>query len=98
MKIKLFLFILVASGVINTAWAEKVAIVYDESSPQASYAARKLSETLKSEGHELQKKHVGYDYLISLATHPERLKPEAFSIIPQGKIITVLGGDNRGMI
>lgn len=98
MKIKLFLFILVASSVINTAWAEKVAIVYDESSPQASYAARKLSETLKSEGHELQKKHVGYDYLISLATHPERLKPEAFSIIPQGKIITVLGGDNRGMI
>ena len=50
MKIKLFLFILVASSVINTAWAEKVAIVYDESSPQASYAARKLSEVLKSEG------------------------------------------------
>lgn len=98
MKIKLFLFILVTCGLINTAWAEKVSIVYDESSPQASYAARKLSETLKSEGYELQKKHVGYDYLISIATHPERLKPEAFSIIPEGKIITVLGGDNRGMI
>ena len=98
MKIKLFLIILFASSVINTAWAEKVAIVYDESSPQASYAARKLSEVLKGEGHELQKKQVGYDYLISLATHPERLKPEAFSIIPQGKIITVIGGENRGMI
>ena len=98
MKIKLFLFILAACSLINTAWAEKVSIVYDESSPQASYAARKLSEALKNEGYELQNKHVGYDYLVSIATHPERLKPEAFSIIPEGKIITVLGGDNRGMI
>jgi hypothetical protein len=98
MKLTLFFFVLVTSCLINTAWADKVSIVYDESSPQASYAARKLSEVLKSEGHELQKKHVGYDYLISIATHPERLKPEAFSIIPQGKIITVLGGDHRGMI
>ncbi len=98
MKIKLFLCIIAVFSLSNFVWAEKVAIVYDASSPQASYAARKLSETLKSEGHELQKKQVGYDYLISLATHSERLKPEAFSIIPQGKIITVLGGDNRGMI
>jgi hypothetical protein len=98
MKIKLLLLITIAYSLINNAWAEKVAIVYDQTSPQASYAARKLGEALKSQGHELQKKQTGYDYLISLATHPERLKPEAFSIIPQGKIITVLGGDNRGMI
>lgn len=98
MKIKILLFITFTLGFVSAAWAEKVAIVYDESSPQANYAARKLSEALASEGHELLHKHVGYDYLISIATHSERLKPEAFSIIPQNKIITVLGGDNRGMI
>lgn len=98
MKIKLFLLIAVTYSLINCARAEKVVIVYDQTSPQASYAGRKLGEALKNQGHKLQKKHTGYDYLISLTTHPERLKPEAFSIIPQGKVISVLGGDNRGMI
>lgn len=98
MKKLLVLLVAVACCFTATSWAEKVAIIYDEDSPQAKYAVRKISEALKSEGHQLQHEHVGYDYLISIATHPERLKPEAFSIIPQDKIITVLGGDNRGMI
>ena len=98
MKTTIFLLIVIASSQINNAWAAKVALVYDQTSAQASYAARKLSEALKNQGHQLQTKHLGYDYLISLATHPERLKPEAFSIIPQDKVISVLGGDNRGMI
>lgn len=92
------LLLIIGFGLSQMSWADKVSIIYDASSPQANYAVRKLTEALKSEGHELQKQHTGYDFLISLATHPERLKPEAFSIIPQGKIITVLGGDNRGMI
>ncbi len=98
MKTTIFLLIVIAFSQINNAWAAKVALVYDQTSAQASYAARKLSEALKNQGHQLQTKHLGYDYLISLATHPERLKPEAFSIIPQDKVISVLGGDNRGMI
>lgn len=98
MTIKSFLMILFAFSFINNAWAESVAMIYDESSPQASYAARKVGEALTNQGHKLQKQHKGYDYLISIGTHPERLQAEAFSIIPQGKIITVLGGDNRGMI
>lgn len=98
MTIKSFLMILLAFSCINNAWAESVAMIYDESSPQASYAARKVGEALTNHGHKLQKQHKDYDYLISIGTHPERLQPEAFSIIPQGNIITVLGGDNRGMI
>lgn len=94
----ILLLLVTVCGLVNTAWADKVALIYDESSPQASYAARKIGEALKGEGHQLQKQHTGYDYLISILTHPERLKPEAFSIIPQNKIITVVGGDNRGMI
>jgi hypothetical protein len=42
--------------------------------------------------------HAGYDFMISLAVHPERLGAEAFQIIPEGRVISVVGGDDRGMI
>ena len=99
MLAKITLFILIASGsLLNTAWAQKVSILYDHSSTQASYAARKLSEILVEQGQQLHESHLGYDYLISLSTHPQRLKAEAFTIMPQGKVINIIGGDDRGMI
>ena len=99
MLITLRLFILVvAFAGVNTAWAQKISFIYDHASPQASYAARKLSETLVAKGLQLHQTQTGYDYLISLSTHPQRLKPEAFAIIPEGKVINVIGGDKRGMI
>jgi hypothetical protein len=49
-------------------------------------------------GHRIAKDRKDYDFLISLATHPQRLAPEAFAIIPESKVITVYGGDNRGLI
>lgn len=94
----LLLLIIVAANLLNTAWAQKVSIVYEHSSAQAAYAARKLGETLVANGLQLQQSQVGYDYLISLSTQPQRLKTEAFAIIPQGKVINIVGGDDRGMI
>jgi hypothetical protein len=94
----LLLIIVVAGNLLNTAWAQKVSILYDHSSSQARYAARKLSETLVEKNQQLHESHIGYDYLISLSTHPQRLKAEAFTIIPQGKVINIVGGDDRGMI
>jgi len=81
-----------------TARAQVVTIVYEVAVPQAAYAARKLNEALTARGLEVSTERTGCDYLISLAVHTARLEPEAFSIIPEGKVITVLGGDNRGMI
>nr|WKN35705.1 hypothetical protein K4G66_25380 [Tunicatimonas sp. TK19036] len=78
--------------------AQNVSLLYNDSLPQAAYAARKLSEALTQQNFTVKDDHTGYDYLISLATHPVRLKPEAFAIVPEDKIITVYGGDNRGMI
>lgn len=99
MLAKITLFILItSSSLLNTAWAQKVSILYDHSSTQASYAARKLSQILVEKGQQLHESHVGYDYLISLSTHPQRLKAEAFTIMPQGKVINIIGGDDRGMI
>lgn len=78
--------------------AERVYVLHDADSPTAAYAARKLGEELVRQQHELLKDRAGYERLISLAVHRERLGPEEFQIIPEGKVITVLGGDARGLI
>ncbi len=75
----------------------KVRIIHD-ATPQAEYATAKLSVALKQSGYGLQGTGPSYDYLISLALHPEKFEEEAFAIIPEGKVITVYGGDNRGLI
>lgn len=80
------------------ASASVVRIIHDESKPQAAYAARKLTSALKALNHEVTSKRTGYDHLISLTVHRERLPAEAFSIVPEGKITTIYGGDDRGMI
>ncbi|HEY7884281.1 MAG TPA: hypothetical protein VIC08_04970, partial [Cellvibrionaceae bacterium] len=91
-------FVILCAVLATPAWAQKVYVAHDKELPQAAYATRKLGEALKEQGYSLQSKSTGYDYLISLAKHPERLKAEAFQVIPEGKVISVYGGDNRGMI
>jgi len=96
---KIFLFLIIACCLATGAlWAKSVTIVHEKGVPQASYAARKLSEALAAQDYKVTSKRTGYDYLISLAVHPCRLQAEAFSIIPEGKVITIYGGDYRGMI
>ncbi len=82
----------------SLAWAQAVTLLYEEGVPQAAYAARKLGEALSAQGYKVKPERTGYDFLISLAVHRSRLGAEAFSIIPEGKFITVYGGDERGMI
>lgn len=89
---------IVAGLAAGSARAESVTILHDPAVPQAAYAARKLGEALSGRGYTVTRERTGYDHLVSLAVHPGRLGPEAFSIKPEGKVITVLGGDPRGMI
>lgn len=63
----------------------------------AGYEYR-INQSNKSSRPKKVTTHRDYDYLISLAVHSGRLGSEAFAIIPEGKVITVYGGDNRGMI
>src|SRR4030042_4987797 len=98
MKKNFLLVIIVCCLSTGALWAKAVTIVHEKGVPQASYAARKLSEALAEQGYKGTSKRTGYDYLISLAVHPGRLGAEAFSIIPEGKVITIYGGDYRGMI
>ena len=96
---KLFpILIMVYYFVGGTAWSQNVVILHNETVPQFSYAAHKLYEELVGQGYSVSTKSTGYDYLISLAVNENRLEAEAFSILPEGKVITIYGGDNRGMI
>jgi hypothetical protein len=82
----------------TAADAQRVTIVHDADDPQASYAARRLGEALSGAGYTVRPERSGYDHLVSLALHPERLEAEAFAIIPEGRVVTVYGGDDRGLI
>ncbi len=78
--------------------AERVYILHDQDVPTSAYAARKLGEVLTAAKHEVLAERTDYERLISLAVHSHRLAPEAFAIVPDGKVITVYGGDKRGLV
>ena len=78
--------------------AERVYVLRDASVPQAEYAARRVGEALAGRRHTVLSQRDGYERLISIAVNSQRLQPEAFAIIPQDRVITVYGGDLRGMV
>lgn len=80
------------------AHAHTVYIARDAALPEANYATRKLAAVLKEKGYTIAFEAKGYDYLISIATNANGLGAEAFTIKPEGRHITVYGGDARGMI
>ncbi len=81
-----------------TARAESVTVLYQQASPQAAYAARKLRTALSERGFagEAERKASARDVILSVDR--AHLEPEEFAIAPRGRVITVAGGDNRGMI
>lgn len=95
---KAFVAALLLSALSSVSLAANVVIIADQDSAPARYAAAKLERSLTQAGHQIAKDRKAYDFLISLATHPQRLQPEAFQIIPEAKVITVYGGDDRGLI
>ena len=82
----------------SLAQAKNVYIAHDPSLVQADYASRKLGDVLKAQGHTIVTTAGGYDYLISIAVNGHGLAAEAFTIKPEGRHITVYGGDARGMV
>lgn len=91
-------FLILLPFALSSLSAERVFVLHDATVPQAAYAARKISAALSKADHEVMADRVGYDRLINLSVNASRLEAEAFAIIPEGKVITVLGGDHRGMI
>jgi hypothetical protein len=93
--VTVFIFCVAESTTLS---AQKVAIQYDTNNIQAAYAARNLVKTLANKGYELSLDRTDFDYNIQLVLNTNKLSAEAFAIVPKGKIITIQGGDNRGLI
>lgn len=72
--------------------AAAVTVVPRQTSPQSAYAARRLEDALAERGLADDRHQVILD------VDPARLEPEEFAIDPRGSVITVTGGDNRGLI
>ncbi|WP_439133324.1 hypothetical protein [Pseudomaricurvus sp.] len=98
-KITPLVFSILALVFINVnVFADSVYIVHDKTLPQAKYASDKLVSVLKEQDYTVVDSARDYDYLISIAVNDYSLKKEAFSIIPEGPILSVYGGDERGML
>jgi len=82
----------------SLAEAKNVYIAHDPSLVQADYASRKLGDILKAQGAYHRDDGWRYDCLISIAVNGHGLAAEAFTIKPEGRHITVYGGDARGMV
>ena len=96
---KLFICLfLCCIGDIHLVFSQSVYLLYDKSVPQAEYASGVLKKALLEQEYSVIDERTGYDYLISIGINAVNLNSEAYSIIPEGKIITIYGGDNRGMI
>ena len=89
-------FIIFLLALASAALAQSVSLQYDQAVPQAAYAAGLLEKALSETGHKV---HEGTtDLVINLAMDTAKLGDEAYSIQPQGKQITIRGGDERGLI
>jgi hypothetical protein len=73
-----------------SSFSQEAKLLYNDHSPQASYAAGIVKKALK------EKKQPG-GYTIRLQVNKEE-GSEAYSITITGKQITVTGGDDRGML
>ncbi|MBN1636398.1 MAG: hypothetical protein JW920_07785, partial [Deltaproteobacteria bacterium] len=82
----------------GTARAQSVVVLYEKDVPQVEYAARKLTDALIERQYDITDAHTDYDFLICLTVHPDQPGAEAYSINPEGKMITISGGDRRGLI
>ena len=109
MKKILACFILIFPLWNHFVFSQTVGIVYNKSSPQQVYAATMLQKSLTKKGYAVkeissdypQDAHGMHEIILSLNAKQSdgyRMGPEAFSILPAGKKITITGGDERGLI
>jgi hypothetical protein len=82
-------------GLRSPAQATTVEVRSRLDSPQAAYAKRRLSESFTAPGTAFPRE--GRDIVFDLAIDA-KLGAEAFSISVSGRQISILGGDNRGLI
>jgi hypothetical protein len=96
MKKVLVWLIFLAVNFLFTAKSQTVSLCYDTSSIQANYAVKLLTRSLVKQGCQIKEGQA--DYSINLLIEANTLSGEGYSILPEGKRITIKGGDGRGII
>lgn len=91
-----FLFSILAFPVI--VFSQNVYLLYDEEVPQARYSAERLEAALLEQDYTVMEERTGYDFLLNIGVNAVTLGSEAYSIIPEDRVISVYGGDESGMI
>ncbi|MBN2635728.1 MAG: hypothetical protein JXR61_05615 [Prolixibacteraceae bacterium] len=91
----LLIFILT---LIENIDAQNVAIRYENGNVCAEYAVKKLSESLEKSGYKVSADNTDSDYFIRLSKNVKALGSEAFNIEPDGNLVEIFGGDDRGLI
>lgn len=76
--------------------AQRVALQYDRSLPQAAYAVGVLTKERRKHGFLITDRSPTYTIKFRIETN--RLKPESYAVWQQGKTIRVEGGEGRGLI
>lgn len=93
---KILFFIVCYIGCIHLVFPQSVNIQHYNNLPQTVYAAQMLEKSLLERGYLLKEDNA--DYTINLSVDVQNIGGEAYSIIPEGKKISVSGGDERGLI
>jgi len=82
----------------NISFSQNVLYRYKENSPQERYAVSVIAKAMQGMKEKSNSKSTSESFYINLITDSTILLPEAFSITPTGKTITITGGDERGLI
>jgi len=96
MNKNLLCLFLLPEVLMSFAMAQSVVIEYDRTSLQQHYAAEMLKKSLVEIGYSIQKRQA--EYSITLAVDSQKLSTEAYFIKPDGRKISIVGGDGKGII
>ena len=96
MKKSLSIFIIAVSLFQQFAFSQTVKFTYIKASPQINYAVKMMGKGLVKKGYFINSARATYS--INLVIDSNKLSHEAYTILPQGKTINIIGGDERGLI
>jgi hypothetical protein len=83
--------------VFAKVYSQSVYLLFDKSI-EANYAVEKLKPELSAKKYKLLSQAKDYDYLINLGIESSKIGPESFVIKREDNKISILGGDERGLI
>jgi hypothetical protein len=90
--------ILLALLFISNVYCQTVYLLFDKSSIEANYAAKKLKAELTDKKYTVSDEPKDYQYLVNIGIESSQSGAESFVIKREANMISVLGGDARGMI